>query len=92
MGRRCTAEHPASHGGLFEDEWTPWASPPPAALAAPPAITYRDALCIATAGRTVEGVAQRALTSSPSRPVAKTPAQTAAAALRGWLGCRYLWR
>jgi len=58
---------------------TPWASPPPAALAAPPAIVVRDALGIKMAGGDVEGVAQRAPTSLPSRTVDETT-QTAAAA------------
>jgi len=58
---------------------TPRASPPPAALAAPPAIAIRDALGIETAGGDVEGVAQRAPTSLPSRAFDKTT-QTAAAA------------
>ena len=58
---------------------TPRESPPPAALAAPPANAVCDALGIETAGGDVEGVAQRALTSLPSRAVDKTM-QTAAAA------------
>ena len=62
-----------------ETRIAPQASPPPAALAALPAIAVRDALGIATAGREVEGVAQRALTTLPSRAVDET-VQTAAAA------------
>ena len=58
---------------------TPRASHPPAALAAPPANTVCDALVIETAGGDVEGVAQRAPTSLPSRMVDETT-QTAAAA------------
>ena len=58
---------------------TPQASHPSAALAAPPAITVPDALGIETAGGDVEGVAQRAPTSLPSRAVDETT-QTAAAA------------
>ena len=42
---------------------TPRASPPPAALAAPPAIAVCHALVIETEGGDVEGVAQRAPTS-----------------------------
>jgi hypothetical protein len=48
---------------------TPRASPPPAALAAPPAIAVHDDLGIETAGGDVERVAQRAPTSLPSRAV-----------------------
>jgi hypothetical protein len=58
---------------------TPRASHPPAALAALPANAVCDALVIETAGGDVEGVAQRAPTSLPSRAVDKTT-QTAAAA------------
>ncbi len=53
-------------------------NPPPAALAAPPAIAgNQDAAGILTAVGTVEGVAQCALTPSPSHAAAET-AQTAA--------------
>jgi len=64
---------------------TPWVSPPPAALAAPPANAVCDALGIKTAGGDVEGVAQRASTSSPSRAVDET-AQMAVAALAARVG------
>ena len=57
----------------------PPASPPPAALAAPPAIAVRDALGIEMAGGDVEGVAQRALTTLPSRAVDETVQMAAAA-------------
>ena len=62
-----------------ETRTTPRAGPPPAAMAAPPAIAVHDDLGIETAGGDVEGVAQRAPTSSPSRAVDETT-QTAAAA------------
>jgi len=62
-----------------EMRMTPRASPPPAALAAPRAITVRDALGIETAGGDVERVTQRTPTSLPSRAVDETT-QTAAAA------------
>jgi len=58
---------------------TPWASPPPAALAAPPAIAVHNYLGIKTAGGDVEGVAQHAPTSLPLRAVDEST-QTAAAA------------
>ena len=57
---------------------TPRASPPPAALAAPPANAVCDALGIEMTGGDVEGVAQRAPTSLPLCAVDKTT-QTAAA-------------
>ena len=62
-----------------ETRTTPWASPPPSAMAALPAIAVHDDLGIETAGGDVEGVAQRAPTSLPSRAVDETT-QTAAAA------------
>ena len=63
---------------------TPRASHPPAALAAPPANAVCDALVIETAGGDVEGVAQRAPTSLPSRAVDETTQTVAAApATRG---------
>jgi hypothetical protein len=58
---------------------TPRVSPPPAALAAPPANAVCDALGIETAGGVVEGVAQRAPTSLPSRAVDETMQMAAAA-------------
>ena len=64
---------------------TPRLSPPPAALAAPSANTVCDASGIETAGGDVEGVAQRAPTSSPLCAVDVT-AQTVAAALAARVG------
>jgi hypothetical protein len=62
----------------------PRASPPPAALAAPPAIAVHDDLGIETAGEDVKGVAQRAPTSLPLRTVDETTqTATAAPATRG---------
>jgi hypothetical protein len=63
---------------------TPRASPPPAALAAPPAIAIHDDLGIQTAGGDVEGVAQRTPTSLPLRAFDETTqTATAAPATRG---------
>jgi len=68
-----------------EMRMTPRVSPPPAALAIPLANAVCDAWGIETAGGDVEGVAQRAPTSSPSRAVDVT-VQTAAAALAARVG------
>jgi hypothetical protein len=59
---------------------TPRASPPPAALAAPPAITIYNASGIETAGGDCKGVTQRTPTSLPLCAVDKTVQTTAAAA------------
>ena len=64
---------------------TPRASPPPAPLAAPPVIAVCDASGIETAGGDVEGVAQRAPTSLPSRTADKT-VQTVEAASGARIG------
>ena len=64
---------------------TPQVSPPPAALAAPPANAVCDASGIETAGGDVKGVAQRAPMSLPLRAVDVT-AQMAAAALAARVG------
>jgi hypothetical protein len=68
-----------------EMRMTPRVSPPPADIAAPPANAVCDALGIETAGRDVEGVAQRAPMSSPSRTVDVT-AQMVAATLVARVG------
>ena len=64
---------------------TPLMSPPPAALATPPAIAVCNASGIETAGGDVEGVAQRAPTSLSLCTVNKN-AQTAATAFAARVG------
>jgi hypothetical protein len=64
---------------------TPRASPPPSALAAPPAIAVCNALGIERAGGDIEGVAQCTPTSLPLHVVNKT-AQTVAAASATMIG------
>jgi hypothetical protein len=53
----------------------PWASPPPAALAALPVITNQDTVGILPAGGITEGVARRALGSLPVGGITKGVAQ-----------------
>jgi hypothetical protein len=68
---------------------TPRVSPPPAALAAPPAIAIQNASGIETAGGDGKGVAQHTLTPLPLRAVNKTvqTAVAAAAARAGTAAC-----
>ena len=80
-------ERPACHGRLEMGNLTgamrttPRVSPPPAALAAPPAIAIHNALGIETADGDVKGVAQSALTPLPFCAVNETVQMVAAAAM-----------